>query len=82
MKGGNITESIIEQATLDWFRELGYAILFGPDISPVGAIHELSLHSYERTSYNDAILAGRVLSALNAINPTVPQEAIEDAYRN
>lgn len=35
----------------------------------------------ERASYSDAILNGRVLSALNAINPTVPKEAIEDAYR-
>src|SRR3990172_8980523 len=34
MKGNIITESIIEQATLDWFRELGYASLNGPDIAP------------------------------------------------
>ncbi len=28
------TESVVEEATLDWFRELGYATLFGPDIAP------------------------------------------------
>lgn len=28
-----ITESIIEQAaTLDWFREVGYSVMYGPDV--------------------------------------------------
>lgn len=25
-------ESVVEEATLDWFRELGYAALHGPEI--------------------------------------------------
>jgi hypothetical protein len=28
------TESVIEQATLDWLKDLGYASLFGGDIAP------------------------------------------------
>lgn len=70
----NITESIIEQATLDWFKGLGYSILNGPDIAP-GELFP------ERTSYSDIILEGRVRSALTNINSKVPLEAIEDAYR-
>ena len=30
-----VTESLVEQATLDWFKELDYSVLFGPDIAPV-----------------------------------------------
>ena len=28
------TESVLEEATLDWFRELDFAVLHGPDIGP------------------------------------------------
>lgn len=70
----NITESIIEQATLDWFKELGYSILNGPNIAP-GELF------FERASYSDVILEGRARSVLANINPSIPQEAIEDAYR-
>ncbi|MBI5206152.1 MAG: type I restriction endonuclease subunit R [Nitrospirae bacterium] len=69
-----ITESIIEQATLDWFKELGYSLLSGPDIAP-GELFS------ERASYSDVLLENRVKSALVNINPAIPQEALEDAYR-
>jgi len=29
-------ESHVEQATLDWFEELGWSVLHGPDIAPSG----------------------------------------------
>jgi type I restriction enzyme R subunit len=67
-------ESEIEQATLDWFKGLGYSILNGPDIAP-GELFA------ERTSYSDVLLDKRVRSALANINPVIPQDAIEDAYR-
>jgi type I restriction enzyme R subunit len=71
----NITESIIEQAALDWFKELGYSILNGPNIAP-GELFS------ERASYSDVILKGRARTVLlGNINPSIPQEAIEDAYR-
>lgn len=70
----NITESIIEQATLDWFKELGYSIIYGPDIAPGELLAE-------RASYSDVILDGRLRSALVGINPSIPPEAIDDAYR-
>lgn len=70
----NITESIIEQATLDWFKELDYSILYGPDIAPAELFSE-------RASYSDVILSERLHNALTTINPEIPPEAIEDAYR-
>lgn len=68
------TESEIEQAALDWFRELGYSILFGPDIAP-GELFS------ERASYNDVLLEGRLRSSLTTINSNIPDDAIEDAFR-
>ncbi len=79
MKGNIITESEIEQAALEWFRWLGYSVLYGPDIA--GAYGNMPLPMFERASYSDVILEGRVRSALTNINPAIPQEAIEDAYR-
>ena len=69
----SITESVIEQAALDWFKGLGYSIINGPDIAPGELLAE-------RASYSDVLLEGRVRSALANINPSIPQEAIEDAY--
>jgi len=69
-----LTESEIEQATLNWFKELGYVILYGPDIAPGELLAE-------RASYSDVILQDRLLSALKRINPNIPNEAIDDAYR-
>ena len=69
-----VAESTVEQAALDWFRELGYGIKFGPEI----AAGELFA---ERTSYSDVILENRLHAALLNINPKIPSEAIEDAFR-
>ncbi len=33
-----IDENMAEQATLDWFEELGYERVFGPDIAPGGLV--------------------------------------------
>ena len=30
----HFTESTIEETSLDWFRNLGYAIVYGGDIAP------------------------------------------------
>lgn len=69
-----ITESIAEEATLDWFKELGYSILSGPDIAPGEPIAE-------RTGYGDIVLEDRLRSALARINAAIPSEATEDAIR-
>ncbi len=68
------TESTIEQTALDWLKDLGYAILFGGDIAP-------DEPAAERADYQEVILAGRFRAALERINPNVPAEALDDAFR-
>ena len=69
-------ESVVEQATLGWLAELGYAVLHGPAI----AYGELSV---ERTDpgYRDVVLEGRLRQALVRLNPDLPTVAVEDAFR-
>lgn len=68
------TESVVEEATLDWFGQIGYAIEHGPGIAPgeVGA---------ERTDYHEVILGGRLRDALVRINLGASVEAIAEAVR-
>ena len=68
------TESVVEDAALDYFRELGYAVAFGPEIAPEepGA---------ERASFGDVILVERLRAALARLNPTIPTDALEEALR-
>jgi type I restriction enzyme R subunit len=66
-------ESDLEEAVLEWFDEdLGYSVIFGPDIASDGVYPE-------RQSYGDVVLVDRLSSALARINPTIPPEAIKDA---
>lgn len=67
-------ESTIEDATLSWFSELGYAVQYGPDLAPgePGA---------ERESFGDMALSGRLRDAIDQLNPNMPPEAREDACR-
>lgn len=59
-----IDENMAEQAALDWFEELGYQRVFGPDIAPQGA-------EQERESYKQIVLTDRLLTALARINPHI-----------
>ena len=69
-----LTESMVEHATLSWLKSLGYTILHGPEIAP-GEFFA------ERQAYEEAILSQRLRDALVRLNPTVPAEAIEEAFR-
>lgn len=66
-----ITEDQLEQLCLDWFREGGYESAFGPNIAPEG-------EALEREDYKQIILTGRLLNALQQINPRVPVTALEE----
>lgn len=68
------TESTVEEATLDWLAELGYAIAHGPQIAPGEA-------AAERATYGDVVLLARLRSAVERINPKLPDTAIDDAVR-
>ena len=67
------TESVVEQAALDWFRTLGYDVVGGPDMPP--GPHAL------RESYADTIFPSMVRGALARLNPDLPAEALDDALR-
>ena len=67
------TESVVEQAALDWFRALGYDVIGGPDMPP--GPHAL------RESYADTIFPSVVRGALARLNPNLPNEALDDAFR-
>ncbi|MBW6504930.1 type I restriction endonuclease subunit R [bacterium] len=73
---GNFTESVVEDAALAWLKALGYATLQGPDI----AVGEPAA---ERTdpNFRDVILEGRLRQTFSRMNPALPSEALEDAYR-
>jgi type I restriction enzyme R subunit len=70
------TESTVEETALAWLKALGYTVLYGPDIA-VGA------PAAERSDpqYRDVVLAGRLRAALARLNPDLPPEALEDAFR-
>jgi len=68
------TESDIEQAALDWFTSLGYACAFGPDLACDG-------DRPERSSYSEVLLPARLRAALQRLNPSIPEAALDDAFR-
>ena len=74
MTAYHFNEAELEQAVLEYFQELYYDIQPGPEISPGGAYPE-------RDDYDQVILRDRLMSALRRINPKMPPEALEDAYR-
>ena len=67
-----ITEDHLEQQCLEWFKALGYAYAFAPDLAPDGT-------TPERTDFRQVILTGRLRSALQRLNPGVPAGTIESA---
>ena len=70
------TESIVEEAALGWLGSLGYAVLHGPDIAAGEPGAERS-----DPNYRDVVLEGRLRQALVQLNPELPTEALEDAFR-
>ena len=68
------TESVVEEAALEWFAALDYTVLAGPSIAPGES-------AAERNSFADVVLAGRLRDALVRLNPLVSPEGIEEAFR-
>ncbi|MBU5310922.1 type I restriction endonuclease subunit R [Tissierella carlieri] len=70
----NFTEESLEQAAIEILQELGYDYKFAPDIS-------CDEDEPERKDYREVILEQRVKDALFRINRDLPNEALEEAYR-
>jgi type I restriction enzyme, R subunit len=70
----SLCEPTAEEAALEWFGELGYALGHGPEMAPDEA-------AAERDSFGEVVLEGRLRDALRRLNPEVPGEAREDVLR-
>ena len=74
MSISNFTESEVEEAALEWLKDVGWSVVPGPDIAPgtLGA---------ERADYGEVTLSERLRYALTRLNPDLPAEAQEDTFR-
>ena len=70
------SESVVEDAALAWLEELGYAVLHGPEIAAGEPGAERS-----DPGYRDVVPVRRLRAALAPLNPHLPPEAVEEAYR-
>ena len=61
-----LSEDTVEQAAIEWLRDVGYAYVHGGTIAP-------GEPAAERASYNEVLLAGRLRSALERINGHIPR---------
>ena len=76
MTGRDFSESVVEQAALAWLEALGYTVLHGPDI----AFGEPAAERKD-PAFKEVTLEGRLRNALVLLNPTLPADALEDAFR-
>ncbi len=65
----SLNESIVEDAALEWFGELGYAVGHGPHLAP-------GEPAAERDSLDGVVLVGRLREAIRRLNPAIPEEAL------
>src|SRR5215218_1873839 len=68
------TESIVEEAALEWLQELGYAYHGGEDLAPDAPLPQ-------RGSFRDVVLVDRLQDAVDRLNPHIPVEARSEATR-
>jgi type I restriction enzyme R subunit len=69
----SITENEIEDIALSYLQGLGYSYLLGTDISPDG--------EHPERQYNEVVLVTRLRDAIDKLNPTLSQDAKEDALK-
>jgi len=65
----SLNESIVEDAALEWFGELGYAVGHGPHLAP-------GEPAAERDSIGEVVLVGRLREAIRRLNPAIPYMAL------
>ncbi|OIO39974.1 DEAD/DEAH box helicase, partial [Candidatus Pacearchaeota archaeon CG1_02_31_27] len=69
-----ITESELEEHTLDILENLGYKVINGYDISPDGK-------KPERKTYQEVVLIERLKKAVEKLNKNIPESARDEAVR-
>ena len=76
MSNLQFTESVVEDAALAWLEALGYGVLHGLEIVTGEPAAE-----HTDPNFRNVILERRPRQALAHLNPGLPSEALEDAYR-
>ena len=69
----SITENEIEDIALSYLQGLGYSYLLGTVISPDG--------EHPERQYNEVVLVNRLRDAIDKLNPSITQDAKEDALK-
>ena len=69
-----VTEADVELSALDWLEDLGWQTAHGPEIAP-------DTRDTERSDYGQVVLERRVRDAVSALNPGLPVDALDDAFR-
>ena len=64
----SLNESIVEDAALEWFGELGFAVGHGPLLAP-------GEPAVERDSFGEVGLVGRLREAIRRLNVFISEEA-------
>ena len=67
-----LNEEDLENISIEWFKEIGYSFVHGPNLAPDG-------QSPEREDFRQLTLIDRLRSALKKLNPEVPPATIESA---
>ena len=86
----SLNESIVEDAALEWFGELGYAVGHLP--APRSATRQAgrgepaaesacASPADRRDSFGEVVLVGRLREAIRRLNPAIPEEARAEALR-
>ncbi|MCG3183277.1 MAG: hypothetical protein ICCCNLDF_01363 [Planctomycetes bacterium] len=73
------SESVVEQAALAWFESVGWTVRSGTELDPPE--EDGDNPSSERRDFGQVVLEGRLHEALIRLNPGVPKDAIEEAFR-
>lgn len=69
-----LTESAIEDFAIQQFEQLGYQYVYGPSIAP-------DSETPERERWDEVLLSGRLMQALQRINPQQPQAVLLGALK-
>ncbi|MCE9520065.1 MAG: hypothetical protein K8R87_11010 [Verrucomicrobia bacterium] len=64
-----ITESIVKDAALEWFGELGYAVGHGPYLASGEPVAK-------RDSFSEVVLMERLREAIRRLNPFTPSRTL------
>jgi type I restriction enzyme, R subunit len=69
-----LDESVVEEAALGWFGELGYAVADGRSMAPGES-------GVARESFGAVVLTSVLRGAIARLNPGIPEDAREEALR-